>query len=747
MTALHKFMPVIRVAGLVVVLCTLAVVVVACGQQDRTIVLEASPATDRAALVALYEATDGPNWEQSDNWLTDAPLADWYGVTTDATGRVTVLDLYLNGLHGEIPSELATLFRLTELDLRDNRLRGRIPPQLGNLPNLKVLDISYNILRGGIPPELGRLDNLEVLRISDNLLIRGEIPPELGNLSNLKELDLGYNELSGEIPPEFGKLRNLRVLKYGGNAIGGCIPHQLEYVFPDYKSTSFCAPDPSPTPVPSFDSSTDRAALVALYQATNGPNWKRNDNWLTDAPLVQWFGVRAGYENGRVYDLSLSDNGLSGELPPELGNLDQLRFLSIVNDELSGKLPPELGNLTNLHSLVLYNNKLSGQLPPALGKLSNLEVLFLRDNEFSGSIPSELGDLHKLDALLLSNNRLAGQIPAELGAIPGVLHVDLTGNQFTGCLPSGPQSLNPAVNLPPCIVATSTHTPIPDTSTPDISTPTPTPLSDTPTPTAAPTFDDSTDRAALEALYEATRGPNWRRNDSWRTNAPLRSWRGVTTDESGRVIGIYLGSNGLRGHIPPELGNLTYLRNLDLSYNQLTGNIPAELGGLANLETLELRNNQLTGNLPAELIKLDNLSVLTVSVNQFEGCIPSGLTSGKASDLYALAIPWCDLVPAPTPTPTPAPTVFAFLRCDTPWLIDRVVAMSQEEDVRIEEFYLRVGQLERTDTMLMCQSHGRVTGGTDRLITYYYVLNRNGEAVIDYEFSWVRTSSTPVPSN
>ena len=632
---MNRWKSVSRFVGVTVLLCAAVMAAVACSQQEPTPIGPTSAATDRDALVALYESTDGPNWSRNDNWLTDLPLGEWYGVTTDAKGRVTVLDLYLNGLHGEIPSELATLFSLTELDLRDNRLRGRIPPQLGNLPNLKVLDISYNILKGGIPPELGRLDNLEVLRITDNIAVIGEIPPELGNLSNLKELDLGYNELSGEIPPELGKLRNLRVLKYGGNYIRGCIPHQLEYVFPDYKSTSFCAPDPIPTPIPSFDSSTDRAALVALYQATDGPNWKNNDNWLTDAPLERWFGVRAGYDNGRVYELNLSGNGLIGELPPELGNLDQLRFLSIVNDELIGKLPPELGNLTNLHSLVLYNNKLSGQLPPELGNLSNLEVLFLRDNEFSGSIPSELGDLQKLDALLLSNNRLAGQIPAELGDIRGILHVDLTGNQFTGCLPSGPKWLNPAVGLPPCIVAASTQTLTPGTSTP---TPTPSP---TPSLTADPTFDASTDRAALEALYEATRGPNWRRNDSWLTNAPLRFWRGVTTDESGRVIGIHLGSNGLRGHIPPELGNLTYLRNLDLSYNRLTGNLPPELGDLANLESLELRNNQLTGNIPDELLKLENLTVLTLSVNQFEGCIPYGLSGEKASDLYALGLNYC----------------------------------------------------------------------------------------------------------
>ena len=53
---------------------------------------------DRAALVALYEATDGPNWVNSDNWLSDAPLGEWYGVRTDLRGRVWELSLNSNEL-------------------------------------------------------------------------------------------------------------------------------------------------------------------------------------------------------------------------------------------------------------------------------------------------------------------------------------------------------------------------------------------------------------------------------------------------------------------------------------------------------------------------------------------------------------------------------------------------------------------------------------------------------------------------
>ena len=51
------------------------------------------PESDREALVALYNATDGPNWHSRDNWLSDMPIDDWHGVTTDPSGRVTELTL------------------------------------------------------------------------------------------------------------------------------------------------------------------------------------------------------------------------------------------------------------------------------------------------------------------------------------------------------------------------------------------------------------------------------------------------------------------------------------------------------------------------------------------------------------------------------------------------------------------------------------------------------------------------------
>ena len=155
----------------------------ACGS-DMPPTATTSPETDREALVALYNATDGPNWHDNENWLSDAPIGKWYGVVTKE-GRVSELNLYRNGLSGEIPPELGNLTKVFWLDLRENDLSGKVPAELGNLPKLKVLSLDHNHLSGEIPAELGNLANLEILELDQNDL-SGEIPAELGNLANLK---------------------------------------------------------------------------------------------------------------------------------------------------------------------------------------------------------------------------------------------------------------------------------------------------------------------------------------------------------------------------------------------------------------------------------------------------------------------------------------------------------------------------------------------------------------------------------
>ena len=106
-----------------------------CGQTQSTQGL-----TDRDILAIFYESTNGPNWVKRYNWLSDRPLGEWFGVTTDSYGRVTKVRLLSNNLTGEIPAQVGDFTNLTYLHLRENRLSGKIPPVLGHLvqPNFFV---------------------------------------------------------------------------------------------------------------------------------------------------------------------------------------------------------------------------------------------------------------------------------------------------------------------------------------------------------------------------------------------------------------------------------------------------------------------------------------------------------------------------------------------------------------------------------------------------------------------------------
>ena len=162
-----------------------------------------TPEADKQALIALFNATGGQQWERKANWLTDAPVSLWEGVATDGEGRVIELHLSLNQLSGEIPGEL------------------------GNLVNLKLLDLSANQLSGEIPGELSNLVNLTYLDLHYDKQLNGEIPGELGNLVNLTSLELSRNQLSGEIPGELGNLVNLEYLYLYNTQLSGCLPRNL----------------------------------------------------------------------------------------------------------------------------------------------------------------------------------------------------------------------------------------------------------------------------------------------------------------------------------------------------------------------------------------------------------------------------------------------------------------------------------------------------------------------------------------
>ena len=141
--------------------------------------------------------------------------------------------------------------------------------------------------------------------------------------------------------------------------------------------------------------------------------------WNRNIPIADWAGVSVEGEPPRVSKLAFHGE-LHGRIPPTLGDLEMLKVLALgsqsaaIGQGLSGQIPSELGNLTRLEWLSLADNRLSGTIPPELGNLVNLRNLYLSYNKLTGRIPPELGNLTNLAYLRINGNQLTGCIPGAL---------------------------------------------------------------------------------------------------------------------------------------------------------------------------------------------------------------------------------------------------------------------------------------------------------------------------------------------
>ena len=329
----------------------------------------------------------------------------------------------------------------------------------------------------------------------------------------------------------------------------------------------------------------EREALIAFYHATNGDQWKNNTNWCSDKPIGEWYGIRC--QNGLVEVLNLTENGLLGMIPLEIGNLGNLRILSLSINQLSGEIPSSIGQLKELTTLYLANNQLSGNIPVELGDLTNLTMAYLYNNQLSGNIPPSIGNLKELDRLLLSNNQLTGIIPTEIGNLCNLTSLSLDYNQLSGEIPANIVDLKNLQEL-------------------------------------------RLDNNKLEGLIPNTICQMSNLKFLWFAN---NHFSGNIPQNIGNLHALErldLSHNQLTGSIPVSIKQCSNLQYIMLNSNQLQGDMMLDyFSNNKNIRALHLDHNNLTGTIPAEFTTwvYDHRPVFNITYNCLSGSLPLELIS------------------------------------------------------------------------------------------------------------------------
>ncbi|KAJ6950968.1 receptor-like protein 9b [Populus alba x Populus x berolinensis] len=602
------------------------------------------------------------------------------------------LDLSYNTLNNIIFQTIRTMTSLKTLKLEDCSLNDQIPTTQGflNLKNLEYLDLSSNTLDNNILQSIGTMTSLKTLILA-SCKLDGQIPIAQGlcDLNHLQVLDMIDNDLNGFLPPCLANLTSLQGLYLSSNNLK--IPMSLSPLYNLSKLKSFHGSDNEIFAEENDHNLSPKFQLKYLYLRGRGQdtgtlpkffyhqfslqildltniqikgefsNWLIENNtylyklYLENCSLsgpfllpknshvnLSFLSISMNHFQGQIPSeigarfpglevLLMSDNGFSGSIPFPLGNISSMQILDLSNNNLQGQISEGIGNMSSLEFLDLSGNNFSGRLPPRFVTSLNLRYVYLSRNKLQGpitmafydlaeivaldlshnnltsTIPEWIGRLSNLRFLLLSYNNLEGEIPIQLSRLDQLSLIDLSHNHLSGSILSWMISTHPSPQL--------------YTSYDYISS-------------SQQSFEFTTKNVSL-------------------------SYRG---DNIWYFIGIDFSCNNFTGKIPPEIGNLSMIKALNLSHNSLTGPIPPTFSNLKEIESLDLSYNKLDGEIPPRLTELFSIEVFSVAHNNLSGKTPARVAqfaTFEAScykDNYFLCgepLPKiCGAAMPPSPTPT-----------------------------------------------------------------------------------------------
>jgi len=458
---------------------------------------------------------------------------------------------------------------------------------------------------------------------------------------------------------------NGEVAHYGGGkgddrfyALGNTIESSVgEKVFQkgttEYQALQWLAnEDPLQLPVNSkMEEIVERFVLVNLYYATNGPEWKKQFDFLTGKSVCEWndnnlqdLGIYCD-DKGKVNNVELSNNNLVGTLPEDVGLLTLVDEFRVAENALEGTVPSSLGIMQELIGLDLSKNKFHGVFSQSFGQLVNLENARFSFNNIQGfdgiGIWKQLPNLKELH---LNHNNITGFV-GDWGNCESLVVLDLSHNQITGTIPdtnfgpgkalkyvyftdnliSGPIGSTFLKNLVSLVKLDAAYNQITGTLPNEVGT-----LS------TLETLRLTQNRMMgplPPQLYSL--GPSLKILD-----LDNNGFSGQIGDigKLSNLETLRMKENDFVGAIPNSVYGLTNLKVLDLNTNRLTEDIPTAMGKLVNLEELFLNDNRLAGQISPELSNLQKLRLVNLSNNVFVGDMDAAFCTGSQSQLKELKV-------------------------------------------------------------------------------------------------------------
>ncbi|XP_021761842.1 tyrosine-sulfated glycopeptide receptor 1-like [Chenopodium quinoa] len=350
------------------------------------------------------------------------------------------LHLHINNFSGSIPASLMNCTKLVKLILRVNSLQGNISTlDFSSLVQLQILDLGNNRFTGNLPESLFSCKSLMAVRVATNHLT-GPISPNVVTLPSLTFLSLSNNTFTNvsNAIKIFGGCRSLTTLILSKNFYNEVMPSDKSFIGADeFKNLQVLA----------FGGCELKGKVPEwLVHIKSLEVLDLSFNKVTGT-IPDWIGTLPNF-----FYLDLSNNLLTGGYPKQLNRLPALLSEKVAEKlnrsylELPVFVAPnnastqQYNQLANLPpAIYLKGNKISGKIPVEISQLQNLHVLDLSENQFTGSIPPEFSNLTNLEQLDLSQNNLTGEIPASLQSLNFLSKFNVSNNNLEGSIPTGGQ--------------------------------------------------------------------------------------------------------------------------------------------------------------------------------------------------------------------------------------------------------------------------------------------------------------------